>query len=71
MTGAASAVTGGDGASAATGTDRAGLDYPKLLDTAGTVLDSVVAEFVAGVGAPSAVRKGATDFATQVDLDLE
>ncbi|MCB1295105.1 MAG: inositol monophosphatase [Gordonia sp.] len=49
----------------------ADLDYPRLLHVAGTILDGAVEEFRAGVGAPSAVVKGATDFATQVDLDLE
>ncbi|MGV9710131.1 inositol monophosphatase family protein [Gordonia sp. NPDC003424] len=47
------------------------LDFPRLLHTAGEVLDASVDEFIAGVGAPSAVVKSATDFATQVDLDLE
>ncbi|MBD1318041.1 inositol monophosphatase family protein [Gordonia hankookensis] len=47
------------------------MDHSRLLDTASTILDSVSAEFVAGLGAPSAVTKGPTDFATQVDLDLE
>lgn len=49
----------------------AALDHPRLLDIAATILDSVSDEFVEGLGAPSAVSKGATDFATQVDLDLE
>ncbi|GAB06371.1 inositol monophosphatase [Gordonia amarae] len=49
----------------------AGLDYARLLHTAGSILDGAVEEFRAGVGAPSAVAKSATDFATQVDLDLE
>lgn len=52
-------------------TDTSHLDFPHLLHTAGAILDSVADEFVAGVGAPSAVAKSATDFATQVDLDLE
>ncbi len=52
-------------------TSASTLDFPRLLHTAGQVLDSVVDEFVAGLGAPSAVTKSATDFATQVDLDLE
>ncbi|GAB92034.1 inositol monophosphatase family protein [Gordonia rhizosphera] len=52
-------------------TSASTLDFPRLLHTAGQVLDSVVDEFVAGLGAPSAVAKSATDFATQVDLDLE
>ncbi|MEP9391363.1 MULTISPECIES: inositol monophosphatase family protein [Gordonia] len=52
-------------------TGGADLDLPRLLDVAGTILDGVGDQFVAGLGAPSAVRKGDTDFATQVDLDLE
>lgn len=47
------------------------MDRQRLLDIASAVLDSAVDEFVAGLGAPSAVEKGVTDFATQVDLDLE
>lgn len=47
------------------------LDPPRLLDIAGGILDGVVEDFLAGVGAPSAVTKGTNDFATQVDLDLE
>jgi myo-inositol-1(or 4)-monophosphatase len=47
------------------------MDHQRLLDIASAVLDSAVDEFVAGLGAPSAVEKGVTDFATQVDLDLE
>lgn len=46
-------------------------DLAGLLETAAGILDSVVDEFVAGLGAPSAVAKGGNDFATQVDLDLE
>ncbi len=46
-------------------------DHTALLHTAGEILDSVAEYFVDGLGAPSAVEKGATDFATQVDLDLE
>lgn len=49
----------------------AALDFPQLLATAGTILDSAAERFVEGLGAPSAVDKGGTDFATQVDLDLE
>ncbi|MCH5641507.1 MULTISPECIES: inositol monophosphatase [unclassified Gordonia (in: high G+C Gram-positive bacteria)] len=52
-------------------TSVATLDYPRLLDVAGSVLDAAADDFVAGVGAPSAVTKSPTDFATQVDLDLE
>ena len=48
-----------------------GLDLPHLLDAAGSILDAVSPEFSAGIGAPGVVRKGANDFATQVDLDLE
>ncbi|MYR05269.1 inositol monophosphatase [Gordonia sp. SID5947] len=47
------------------------MDHLRLLDTASSILDSVADDFVAGLGAPSAVAKGPTDFATQVDLDLE
>ncbi len=50
---------------------QSSLDLPRLLDTAGSVLDAAVETFVEGLGAPSAVHKGGTDFATQVDLDLE
>lgn len=42
-----------------------------LLAVATEALDSVEARFVAGVGAPSHVRKGAGDFATALDLELE
>ncbi|MFW0792952.1 inositol monophosphatase [Gordonia sp. CPCC 205515] len=49
----------------------ASIDFPRLLHTAGAVLDGCVDEFIAGLGAPSAVTKSPTDFATQVDLDLE
>ncbi|GAB41226.1 MULTISPECIES: inositol monophosphatase family protein [Gordonia] len=52
-------------------TTGSGLDLPALLEVAGSILDGVSGEFVAGLGAPSAVVKGLTDFATQVDLDLE
>ncbi|MEY1675034.1 inositol monophosphatase [Gordonia sp. ABKF26] len=47
------------------------LDLPRLLDTAGSILDAAVDRFVDGQGAPSAINKGGTDFATQIDLDLE
>lgn len=52
-------------------TSGAALDLPRLLAIAGGILDGVTDEFIAGLGAPSAVSKGGTDFATQVDLDLE
>jgi len=52
-------------------TSRPDLDPSALLEIAGGILDGVSAEFTAGLGAPSAVAKGGTDFATQVDLDLE
>ncbi len=52
-------------------TTPSGRDLPSLLEVAGSILDGVSAEFVTGLGAPSAVAKGGTDFATQVDLDLE
>ncbi|MEE4023117.1 inositol monophosphatase [Gordonia sp. PKS22-38] len=51
--------------------NQALMNHTELLQTAGDILDSAVDDFVAGLGAPSAVAKGATDFATQVDLDLE
>lgn len=47
------------------------LDLPALLAVAGEVLDECVAPFLAGAGAPSAVAKGGTDFATEMDLALE
>ncbi|RVW00434.1 inositol monophosphatase family protein [Rhodococcus spongiicola] len=43
----------------------------ELLAIAGDVLDGARDRFVAGLGAPSAVRKGPADFATAVDLELE
>ncbi|MFD4368751.1 inositol monophosphatase family protein [Rhodococcus sp. NPDC058521] len=46
-------------------------DPRELLATASELLDGVHERFVAGVGAPSAVHKGADDFATAVDLELE
>ncbi|MGC4934835.1 inositol monophosphatase family protein [Gordonia sp. DT30] len=52
-------------------TPAADLDLPRLLNVAGGILDGVSDHFIAGLGAPSAVRKGDTDFATQIDLDLE
>lgn len=47
------------------------LDLPRLQAVASEVLDAVVPEFLAGTGAPSAVAKGGTDFATEMDLALE
>ncbi|MFT4043648.1 MAG: inositol monophosphatase [Gordonia sp. (in: high G+C Gram-positive bacteria)] len=52
-------------------TTGTGLDLPRLLGIAAEILDGVSDAFVAGLGAPSVVVKGDTDFATQVDLDLE
>ena len=46
-------------------------DPAVLLATATQALDSVWDRFVDGVGAPSAVHKGADDFATELDLELE
>lgn len=46
-------------------------DLRELLAIASELLDGVQDRFVAGVGAPSAVRKGPDDFATAVDLELE
>lgn len=43
----------------------------ELLAIAGDVLDGARDRFIAGLGAPSAVRKGPADFATAVDLELE
>lgn len=54
-----------------TSRQAAGLDLPGLCDIAAGILDEAAPEFVAGLGAPSAVDKGGNDFATQVDLDLE
>ena len=42
-----------------------------LLAIASDLLDVASERFVAGVGAPSAVRKGHDDFATEIDLELE
>jgi myo-inositol-1(or 4)-monophosphatase len=42
-----------------------------LLDVATRALDSIEQRFVAGVGAPSLVNKGGTDFATALDFELE
>lgn len=47
------------------------LDLPALLAIAGDVLDECVDSFLSGAGAPSAVAKGGTDFATEMDLALE
>ncbi|TSD47762.1 inositol monophosphatase family protein [Rhodococcus sp. KBS0724] len=46
-------------------------DLDELLAIAGGLLDGVHDQFVSGVGSPSAVRKGWSDFATEVDLALE
>lgn len=46
-------------------------DPRALLAVASEVLDGVRDRFVAGLGAPRAVHKGPTDFATAVDLELE
>ncbi|MDH6280012.1 myo-inositol-1(or 4)-monophosphatase [Rhodococcus sp. LBL1] len=46
-------------------------DPLELLAIASDVLDGARDRFVAGLGAPSAVRKGPRDFATAVDLELE
>ncbi|GAB2641701.1 inositol monophosphatase family protein [Prescottella soli] len=46
-------------------------DPLELLAMASDVLDGARDRFVAGLGAPSAVRKGPRDFATAVDLELE
>lgn len=49
----------------------ASTDLPGLLAVASTVLDDAAGEFLGGLGAPSAVAKGETDFATELDLALE
>ncbi|MGK9272480.1 inositol monophosphatase [Williamsia muralis] len=49
----------------------ADLDPNRLLATAADVLDSVTGRFRDGLGAPSAITKGHTDFATEFDLELE
>ncbi|MFT3715399.1 MAG: inositol monophosphatase [Gordonia sp. (in: high G+C Gram-positive bacteria)] len=46
-------------------------DLPGLLAVAADILEAASAEFLAGLGAPSAVAKHGTDFATEVDLSLE
>ncbi|KAA0021044.1 inositol monophosphatase family protein [Antrihabitans cavernicola] len=46
-------------------------DPAQLLAIASELLDAASDRFVAGLGAPSAVAKGPTDFATAVDLELE
>lgn len=46
-------------------------DPDRLLEVAGAVLDSVASRFTEGLGAPASVDKGHTDFATDVDLELE
>lgn len=50
---------------------RAGTELTSLLATAAEVLDGVGPRFLEGRGAPSAVPKGARDFATELDLELE
>ncbi|GAC55932.1 inositol monophosphatase ImpA [Gordonia hirsuta DSM 44140 = NBRC 16056] len=52
-------------------TDGVGLDLPGLLAVAVEILDAATPEFLAGAGAPSAIAKGGTDFATEMDLTLE
>ncbi|GAA3964295.1 inositol monophosphatase [Gordonia caeni] len=47
------------------------LDLPRLQAVASQILDAVVPDFLGGAGAPSAVAKGGTDFATEMDLALE
>lgn len=47
------------------------VDVDAVVATARVILDEVNAIFVDGRGAPSAVVKGAHDFATAVDLELE
>ncbi|TSD98165.1 inositol monophosphatase [Skermania sp. ID1734] len=46
-------------------------DPAVLLEVASSALDGAAERFIAGVGAPSAVAKGAGDFATELDLELE
>ncbi|NKY36532.1 inositol monophosphatase family protein [Nocardia speluncae] len=50
---------------------RAETELSGLLTTAAEVLDGAGARFLEGRGAPSAVAKGAGDFATELDLELE
>lgn len=47
------------------------MDLPGLLAVASGILDEVTEQFLAGMGAPSAVAKHGTDFATEMDLALE
>ncbi|GAA4747392.1 inositol monophosphatase family protein [Gordonia alkaliphila] len=47
------------------------LDLPALQATATAILDEAADEFLAGLGAPRAVVKRGTDFATEMDLSLE
>ncbi|MFT3900279.1 MAG: inositol monophosphatase family protein [Gordonia sp. (in: high G+C Gram-positive bacteria)] len=46
-------------------------DVARLAEAAAAVLVDAEPAFRAGVGAPGVVTKGSSDFATQVDLDLE
>lgn len=46
-------------------------ELTELLTTAAGVLDAASAQFVAGLGADSAVAKKGNDFATEVDLAIE
>jgi myo-inositol-1(or 4)-monophosphatase len=46
-------------------------DPHELLSIASGLLDAAQERFLEGVGAPSAVSKGARDFATELDLELE
>jgi myo-inositol-1(or 4)-monophosphatase len=47
------------------------VDLDGLVATASTILDGVVAQFLEGHRAESAVRKKGNDFATEVDLAIE
>ena len=46
-------------------------DLPGLLAAATALLDGVADRFCERLGAPGSIDKGATDFATEVDLELE
>ncbi|MDY6999390.1 MAG: inositol monophosphatase family protein, partial [Actinomycetota bacterium] len=46
-------------------------ELAELLATAAGVLDAASAQFIAGIGADSAVAKRGNDFATDVDLAIE
>lgn len=46
-------------------------DLPGLLAVGAQILDEATGEFLDGLGAPSAVTKSPTDFATEMDLSLE